>query len=89
MKTSIDEGRTRKSAVGRPTSAQLRDFFFNFLDLDFSGRVSDSELVDSPKKRGIRLTYKHAEHLIKMFDANNSGLMEFNELERLTDEIYR
>ena len=71
-----------------PSPAQIKAAFDAF-DTDFSGQVSATELQAVLVKGGVPLTLAQCMELIKMFDVNNSGMMEFNEFERLISEALK
>jgi EF-hand domain pair len=70
------------------TPAQIKAAF-DALDEDKSGQISGTELTDTLTKLGVNVSASQVAQLIKMFDANNSGMMEFNEFERLIDEALK
>jgi hypothetical protein len=72
----------------KPSPAQIK-YTFDAFDGDYSGQVSFTELLQVLIKSGVKFTEDQAKQLIKMFDANSSGMMELNEFERLIDEALK
>ena len=72
----------------KPSPAQIKAAFDAF-DSDKSGQISCTELEQILIKCGVKVNAAQCSQLIKMFDANNSGMMEFNEFERLIDEALK
>ena len=97
--------RPAKPSPATPSPAQIKGAFDVF-DVDKSGQISTTELLQILVKAGIkdldidaRMYAKEIDREIKlkdinekvrqligMFDVNNSGMMEFNEFERLISE---
>ena len=74
--------------MAQPSSAELRQAFDAF-DTDKSGQISTAELKVVLDQCGVAVTAEQCAQLIKMFDANNSGKMEFNEFEKLVSEALK
>lgn len=74
--------------MAQPTREELRQAFDAF-DTDKSGQISTSELKSVLDQCGVDVTADQCAQLIKMFDANNSGKMEFDEFERLVQEALK
>ncbi len=72
----------------KPTPQQIKAAFDAF-DADHSGQISSKELEQILLKCGVKVNEAQCHQLIKMFDANNSGMMEFNEFEKLIDEALK
>jgi len=84
-------GNAEKAKSGlpaRPSPAQIKAALDAF-DLDFSGQLSSMELQQTLNQANVKFTEAQANQLIKMFDANNSGMMEFNEFERHISEALK
>jgi len=81
-KGNLNEAHAR---ARKPTATQIRALF-DFLDVDRSGQISATELFDALNNAGIRVTEVQVQQIIEMFDTNNSGMMEYDEYERLVDE---
>ena len=73
---------------GKPTPQQIKAAFDAF-DADKSGQISSKELEAILLKCGVKVNEAQCAQLIKMFDANNSGMMEFPEFEKLIDEALK
>ena len=72
-----------------PSPAQIKAAFDAF-DADKSGQVSATELLQAVLvKGGVPVNLDQCMQLIRMFDSNNSGMMEFNEFERLISEAFK
>ena len=71
-----------------PSPQQIKAAFDAF-DVDKSGQVSATELQAVLLKGGVPVTLAQCMGLIKVFDVNNSGMMEFNEFERLLSEALK
>ena len=72
----------------KPSAAQIKAAYDAF-DADKSGQISHTELEQVLIKCGVKVTLDQCKQLIKMFDVNNSGMMEFNEFEKLIDEALK
>ena len=72
---------------GKPTPQQIKAAFDAF-DADKSGQISSKELEAILLKCGVKVNEAQCCQLIKMFDANNSGL-KFPEFEKLIDEALK
>jgi hypothetical protein len=79
---------TRAILPPKPSAAQIKAAFDAF-DSDKSGQLANTELEGVLIKSGVKVTNEQCKQLIKMFDANNSGMMEFNEYERLIEEALK
>lgn len=86
---STSGGNTMAHARAAYPSPQQIKAAFDAFDTDFSGQVSATELQAVLVKGGVPLTLDQCVQLIKMFDVNNSGMMEFNEFERLISEALK
>jgi Ca2+-binding EF-hand superfamily protein len=73
---------------GKPTDAQIKAAFDAF-DADKSGQISTVELEQILTKCGVKVNSAQCSQLIKMFDADNSGLMEYNEFQKLIEEALK
>jgi Ca2+-binding EF-hand superfamily protein len=72
----------------KPTDAQVKAAFDAF-DADKSGQISCGELSQILAKCGVKVSEDQCKQLIKMFDANGSGMMEFNEFQNLINEALK
>ena len=73
---------------GKPSDAQIKAAFDAF-DADKSGHISCAELEQILTKCGVQVTGAQCAQLVKMFDANNSGNMEYNEFQKLIEEALK
>lgn len=85
--SSINQAQAR-TMLGALTPQQIRAAFDAF-DVDRSGQISANELQQVLGKSGVTVIAAQCAQLIKMFDANNSGTLEFNEFERLISEALK
>lgn len=68
-----------------PSEDQIKKSFAAF-DSDRNGSISTSELQTVLGKCGFKVTQANCLELIKLFDKNNTGVMEFVEFQQLAAE---
>ncbi len=69
----------------RPTQAQIKAAF-DSIDFGRSGHISTTQIESMLIILGIKHNQDTIPALIKMFDGNKSGTLEFNEFERFVEE---
>lgn len=74
--------------MSAPTQAQIKAAFDSF-DADKSGKINTQELHGVLTQCGVNVSADQCGQLIKMFDADGSGQMEFNEFCKLVEEALK
>lgn len=71
-----------------PSEETIKRSFVAF-DKDSNGNISASEMQTVLGKCGYKVSQTHCNELIKLFDKNNSGVMEFTEFQTMVAEAVK